>query len=67
MRRAVVILIALGLALVMYVIGVVMMLATEGVNEIPTPGYGMVGGVLAMFATLGVFIAGFILTATDET
>ena len=67
MRRAVVILTALGLALVMYVIGVVMMLTTPGTNEIPTPGYAVVGGVLAMFATLGVFLAGFILTATDET
>nr|WP_294691753.1 hypothetical protein [uncultured Friedmanniella sp.] len=66
MRRAIVILTALALALVMYVIGVVMMLTTDGANEIPTPGYALVGGVLAMFATLGVFIAGFILTATDE-
>lgn len=66
MRRAIVILTGLALSLVMYVIGVVMMLTTEGSNEIPTPGYAVVGGVLAMFATLGVFIVGFILTATEE-
>jgi hypothetical protein len=65
MRRAIVILTSLGLALVMYVIGVVIMLNTKGTNAIPTPGYAVVGGVLAMFATLGVFVAGFVLTATE--
>ena len=66
MRRAIVIMIAVALSLVTYVVGLVMMLTTEGANEIPTPGYAVVGGVLAMFATLGIFIAGFILTATEE-
>lgn len=66
MRRAIVIMIAVALSLVTYVVGLVMMLTTEGSNEIPTPGYAVVGGVLAMFATLGIFIAGFILTATEE-
>jgi hypothetical protein len=65
MRRAVVILGGLGLSLVLYVVGVVIMLGTEGTNAIPTPGLAVVGGVLAMFATLGVFVMGFVLTATE--
>ena len=67
MRRAIVILGGLGMSLVMYVVGVVMMLTTEGTNAIPTPGYAVVGGVLAMFATLAVFVMGFVLTATEPS
>ena len=66
MRRAVVLLVLGGLALAMFVVGVVMMLMTPGVNEIPTPGFGVVGGVIAMFGTLGVFVAGFVMMATEQ-
>jgi hypothetical protein len=66
MRRAVVLLVLGGLALAMYVVGVVMMLMTPGVNDIPSPGFGIVGGVVAMFATLGVFVAGFVMMATEQ-
>lgn len=65
MRRAIVLLVLAGLSLALYAVGVVMMLTTNGVNEIPTPGYGVVGGMLAMFATLGVFLTGFVLVATE--
>ncbi len=65
MRRAIVLLVLAGLSLAMYAVGVVMMLATDGVNQIPTPGYGTVGGVLAMFGTLCVFATGFVLLATE--
>lgn len=66
MRRAIVLLVLGGLSLALYVVGVVMMLTTNGVNEIPTPGFGVVGGVLAMFATVGVFVTGFVLMATEQ-
>jgi hypothetical protein len=66
MRRAIVLLIIGGLSLALYAVGVVMMLITPGVNEIPTPGFGVVGGILAMFATVGVFVAGFVLMATEQ-
>ncbi|GAA1827973.1 hypothetical protein ACFFOM_14415 [Microlunatus capsulatus] len=66
MRRAIVLLVLGGLSLALYVVGVVMMLTTSGVNDIPTPGFGVVGGVLAMFATVGVFVTGFVLMATEQ-
>lgn len=66
MRRAVVLLVLGGLSLAMYVVGVVMMLSTPGVNEIPTPGIGVVAGMIAMFATLGVFVTGFVMMATEQ-
>jgi hypothetical protein len=65
MRRAIVLLILGGLALAMFVTGVAMMLMTPNVNAIPTPGFGVVGGVIAMFGTLGVFTTGFVLLATE--
>ena len=60
MRRAIVLLVLIASSLAMYAVGVIMMLSTSGVNEIPTPGFGVVGGVVAMFATVGVFAAGSI-------
>ncbi len=66
MRRAIVLLILGGLSLALYVIGVVMMLMTGDVNEIPTPGFGVVGGMFAMFATVGVFTTFFVLMATEQ-
>lgn len=65
MRRGIMLAVMLGLALVMYVVGIVMMVTNPQANGIPTPGPVVVGGVLAMFATLGVFITGFVLTATE--
>jgi len=65
MRRGIMLAVMLGLALVMYVVGVSMMVTNPQANGIPTPGIVVVGGVLAMFATLGVFITGFVLTATE--
>jgi hypothetical protein len=65
MRRGIMLAVMLGLALVMYVVGITMMVTNPQANGIPTPGIVVVGGVLAMFATLGVFITGFVLTATE--
>lgn len=65
MRRGIMLAVMLGLALVMYVVGISMMVTNPQANGIPTPGIVVVGGVLAMFATLGVFITGFVLTATE--
>ena len=55
----------LAIALVIYVVGIVMLVTTPQANGIPTPGYAVVGGVLAMFATLGVFVTGFVWLATE--
>jgi len=55
----------LALSLVLYVVGIVILLSTPGANEIPTPAGGVIGGVCAMFATLGIFITGFILVSTE--
>lgn len=65
MRRAIVLLVLIGLSLAMYAVGVIMMLSTPGVNEIPISGIGAVGGAIAMFATVGVFTTGFVLVATE--
>jgi len=65
MRRAIVVGIILALSLVVYVVGIVMMVTNPQANAIPTPGDAVVGGVLAMFATLGVFITGFVWLATE--
>lgn len=65
MRRAIVVGFLLAVSLVLYVVGVVMMVTNPQANAIPTPGPVAVGGVLAMFATLGVFVSGFVLLATE--
>jgi hypothetical protein len=66
MRRSVVLAIGLVLALAMYAVGVVLLLTTDGANLIPTPGRAVVGGMVAMFATVMVFVVGFVLSATEE-
>ncbi len=66
MKRSAVILASLGFSLALYAVGVVMLLTTDGANQIPTPNHAVVGGVLAMFATVGVFISGFVLSATEN-
>jgi hypothetical protein len=54
-----------GLAcLVVYALGIIGLVTTPDANAIPTPGRAVVSGVLAMFATLGVFAVGFVQTAT---
>ena len=65
MRRAIVVGIILALSLVVYAVGIVMMVTNPQANAIPTPNDAVVGGVLAMFATLGVFITGFVWLATE--
>jgi hypothetical protein len=65
MRRKIVLAVPLVLSIVLYVVGVVILLTTPQANAIPTPPAAVVGGVLAMFATLGVFITGFILVGTE--
>jgi len=65
MRRAIVVGVMLALSLVLYVAGIVLMVTNPQANAIPTPGIVAIGGVLAMFATLGVFVSGFVLLATE--
>ena len=65
MRRLIVLTVPLAVALVIYVVGVVFLVTTPQANGIPTPGPAVVGGVLAMFGALGVFVAGFLLVATE--
>ena len=55
----------LVIALAIYAVGIVMLVTTPHANAIPTPGHAVVGGVLAMFATLGVFITGFVWMSTE--
>ena len=57
--------ILLAIALAIYAVGIVMLATTPDANAIPTPGHAVVGGVLAMFATLGVFITGFVWMSTE--
>ena len=65
MRPAMLLLMLGCLALAMFVTGMGMMLRTPDLNAIPTPGFGVVGGVIAMFGTLGVFTTGFVMLATE--
>jgi hypothetical protein len=65
MRRGIFVAVMLAIALVIYAVGIVMLVTTPQANGIPTPGDAVVGGVLAMFATLGVFVTGFVWTATE--
>jgi hypothetical protein len=65
MRRKIVLTVPLVLSLALYVTGVVILLVTPQANAIPTPPIAVIGGVTAMFATLGVFICGFLLVSTE--
>jgi hypothetical protein len=65
MRRVIFVAVLLALALVVYAVGIIMLVTTPQANAIPTPGHAVVGGVLAMFATLCVFVTGFVWTATE--
>ncbi len=65
MRRAIVVGFLLAISLACYVAGIILMVTNPQANGIPTPGIVAVGGVLAMFATLGVFVSGFVLLATE--
>lgn len=55
----------LAISLAIYAVGIVMLVMEPQANGIPTPGDAVVGGVLAMFATLGVFVTGFVWMATE--
>ena len=65
MRRGIVVGVLLAISLAMYVVGIVMMVTDPQANGIPTPAPVAIGGVLAMFATVGVFAAGFVWLATE--
>jgi len=65
MRRAIVVGFLLAISLALYAVGIFLMVTNPQANAIPTPGIVAVGGVLAMFATLGVFVSGFVLLATE--
>jgi len=65
MRRGLVLAILMAVSTVLYVAGVVLLLMTPEANAIPTPTPAVVGGALAMLATLGVFVTGFVLLATE--
>jgi hypothetical protein len=65
MRRGIFVAVLLAIALAIYAVGIVMLVTTPQANAIPTPGHAVVGGVLAMFATLGVFITGFVWMSTE--
>lgn len=54
MRRAIVVGVILALSLAFYAVGIILMLGSPQANGIPTPPDAAIGGVLAMFATLGV-------------
>lgn len=65
MRRKIVLAVPLVLSIALYVVGIVILLVTPQANAIPTPPMAIVGGACAMFATLGVFVTGFILVGTE--
>ena len=65
MRRGIVVGLLLAISLAMYVVGIAMMVTNPQANGIPTPAPVVIGGVLSMFATVGVFTAGFVLLATE--
>jgi hypothetical protein len=65
MRRGILVAVLLAISMVIYVVGIVMLLNEPQANGIPTPGDAVVGGVLAMFATLGVFVTGFVWLSTE--
>ncbi|WP_375424155.1 hypothetical protein [uncultured Friedmanniella sp.] len=64
MSRKVIFLVGTLLVLAIYGVAVAVMVTTTGINSIPTPGRAVVAAVVAMFSTLGIFILGFIQTAT---
>lgn len=55
-----------ALCVIVYAVGIIGLLTTPGANEIPTPARAVIAGVIAMFATLGFFILGFIQMATTS-
>ena len=57
--------ILLAISIAIYAVGIVMLVTEPQANGIPTPGNAVVGGVLSMFATLGVFVTGFVWLATE--
>ena len=64
MSRKLVLLIGALLVLAVYGVAVAIMVTTPGINSIPTPGRAVVAAIIAMFSTLGIFVLGFIQTAT---
>ncbi|MFL6025690.1 MAG: hypothetical protein ACJ72G_09400 [Friedmanniella sp.] len=65
MRRAIFVGIILAISLAIYAVGIVIMLSNPDTNSIPTPADAVVGAALAMFATLGVFVTGFVWLSTE--
>ncbi len=62
--RKIVFLVGTLLVLAIYGVAVAVMVTTPGINSIPTPGKAVVAAIIAMFSTLGIFVLGFIQTAT---
>jgi hypothetical protein len=50
---------------VLYVIGIIGLATNPDGQAVPTPHSMVVSGVLAMFATLGFFVVGFVQTSTQ--
>ena len=55
-----------ALCVIVYAVGIIGLVTTPDANAIPTPGRAVIAGVIAMFATLGFFILGFIQSATTS-
>lgn len=64
MSRKIVLLVGTLVVLAVYGVAVAVMVTTTGINSIPTPGRAVVAAIIAMFATLGIFVLGFIHVAT---
>lgn len=64
MSRKVVFGVGALIVLAIYGVAVGILVTSPGPNSIPTPGRALVAAVIAMFSTLGVFVLGFIQTAT---
>lgn len=55
-----------AICLIAYAVGIIGLVTTPDANAIPTPGRAVIAGVIAMFATLGVFVLGFVQMATSD-
>ncbi len=51
----------------MFVIGLIIIATTPNVSMIPVPDRAVIGGALAMFATVGGFALAFVEAATQQT
>lgn len=66
MSRKLIFLVGALLVVVIYGVAVAFLVTTQGNNAIPTPGAAVIPAIIAMFSTLGIFVLGFIQTATVQ-